>query len=290
MRLEDQIGLNERVLWSGTKDKKVSFWESIFNSMLPFAVLWSIIDFTFIGGAIGSMRNADVARGTYSFLVPFFLLHLMPVWMYLGGVLTSVRKAENTRYCITDQAVYIQSGILNTTVTRKEYSHFTALAVSQSFWDKRAGTGDVRITLDEIYYSGKHHRRHHRMHNIENIADYEAVFRLVQQYYNASKFNEAAAAVMQTGYPSYGNPPVTPYGYPQMQQYGNPQMQQYVNPQMQQYANPQAPQYGYPQPAAPEMAELVTPPAQDDFVDPTLAAFDFQNQNPDGDDSAGSGF
>lgn len=336
MRLENQIGADEHVLWSGTKDRKVSLWESVFNSMLPLALLWGCIDFSIIRGAVSAFRDADVSRMSLGFMVPFFLIHLMPVWMYLGGVISSVFRAKNTRYCITDKAVYVQSGVFETKIRRKEYPHFISLEVGQSFWDKRAGTGDVVIMLDEVYYTRKSHRRRNRTLSLANIPDYEAVFQLVQQYQNIYKYNEVARS-LNGGIPPFGNPPVPPFGYPQQPQYANPQVPQYGNPQQPQYANPQAQQYGnqqvpqygnpqalqygnpqapqygnpqaqqygnpqvqqygnpqvqpLPQPAVPEMAELVTPPAQDEFVDPTLAAFEFQKDDAfGGDDGSGSGF
>lgn len=243
MRLEDQIGPNEHIIWSGKKDKKVSFLESIFNSMLPFALFWGLIDLTFISAAVSAMRYetySDNGSMPAGFFLLFFALHLMPVWLYLGGVLTSVRKAKNTQYCVTDQAVYVQSGVFDTKVERRDYAQFVSLTIGQSFWDKRANTGDVRITLDEVYYTGKHHRRQNRMLNIENIADYQAVFQLVQQQRNAHQYNDTARG-MNMGYPNAGYPNA---GYPQ---YGSPQMPQYGSPQMPQYGNPQMPQYGNPQ-------------------------------------------
>ena len=269
MQLENQIGPGEQILWTGTKNKKVSFFEAIFNAMLPFALLWGLFDMMFVGAFVQADQMGDTGRRMTSFAVPFFLLHLMPVWIYLGGILTSVRRAQNTHYCVTDQAVYIQSGLFDTKVERKEYSHFTALTVGQSFWDKRADTGDVRITLDEIYYSGKHHTRHNRTFNIENIPDYEEVFRIVQQCQTAS-----AARQIQP----YMNPQQPQYGSPQVPQYGSPQVPQYGSPQVPQYGSPQAPQYNTPQAPA-EMPELVTPPP-DDFVDPTLEAFQSLEQDP----------
>lgn len=39
MTLREQIGKDERVIWEGSKSKKVSVLEGIFNPMLPFALI-----------------------------------------------------------------------------------------------------------------------------------------------------------------------------------------------------------------------------------------------------------
>ncbi|MBP5433538.1 PH domain-containing protein [Ruminococcus sp.] len=183
--LESQVGPNEHIIWSGTKNKKVSVMESIFNPLLPFAALWAIFDFGIIfmsSANSNSHSSTGIGKSMMGFLIPFFLLHLMPVWLYLGGVLTSAVRAKNTCYCVTDQAVYIQHGVFNTTTERITYQQVISVGTQQSFFDKRAYTGDVVLKLDEIVYSGKHRTPHQRNVKIENIADYEDLYQMIMQY------------------------------------------------------------------------------------------------------------
>ena len=87
--LELMIGKNETILWRGKPDKKCFLLESIFNPLLPFALIWALVDFGIIlGFRFGFGGVSEIAF----FLVPFFLLHLMPVWLYLGGIALSVKK------------------------------------------------------------------------------------------------------------------------------------------------------------------------------------------------------
>lgn len=184
MQLESQVGPNEHILWSGTKNKKVSVMEAIFNPMLPIAAIWGLIDFGFISMATGfsGSSSSGTGKGMLGFLIPFFLLHLMPVWLYLGGVLTSAVRAKNTYYCVTDQAVYVQHGVFNTTTERITYQQVISVGTQQSFFDKRAFTGDVVLKLDEIVYAGKSRTPHQRNIKIENISDYEYLYRTIMQY------------------------------------------------------------------------------------------------------------
>ncbi len=212
MLLESQVGPNEHILWSGTKNKKVSVMESIFNPMLPFALIWGLFDFGIIFMTTstthsGSHSNAN--KGLLGFMIPFFLLHLMPVWLYLGGVLTSAARAKNTNYCVTDQAIYIQSGVLNTTTERIAYQQVISVGTHQSFFDKRAFTGDVVLKLDEIVYAGKRRTPHQRDIKIENISDYEDLYRMIMQYQPsfATGMPQNAPRDMRSYMQQYGNPP-----------------------------------------------------------------------------------
>ena len=208
MQLESQVGPNERILWSGTKDKKVSVMEAIFNPMLPFAAIWGLFDFGFIYMAAGA-PSSGTGKGILGFLIPFFLLHLMPVWLYLGGVFTSSMRAKNTYYCVTDQAVYIQHGVFNTTTERITYQQVISVGTQQSFFDKRAFTGDVVLKLDEIVYAGKCRTPHQRDFKIENISDYEYLYQLIMQYQPsfATGMPQNAPRDMQAYMQQYDNPP-----------------------------------------------------------------------------------
>ena len=42
--LKAMVGNDENILWRGRPDKKCFILESIFNPMLPFALIWGILD------------------------------------------------------------------------------------------------------------------------------------------------------------------------------------------------------------------------------------------------------
>lgn len=183
MTLRNQISSNETIIWEGKKDVKVSILEGIFNPLLPFAIVWLLIDTGFIGvfmgGFVSSGTPALFTLGTAG----FFLIHLMPVWLYLFGVLTAGMKAKNTEYLITDRAIYIQTGVFKTVTEMKPFADLSHVTVSQGIFDKMCGTGDVITVCSHVSTTSEGGHSHGM--NIDNIKDYESVFRLVKEYQEA---------------------------------------------------------------------------------------------------------
>lgn len=177
MRITEQVGYNEHVVWEGRKAIGVSICEAIFNPMLPFAIIWAALDSMIFKSAFGSI-DTDMGK----FVLIFLLVHMMPVWMYLGGVLTSAFKAKNTQYAITDKAIYIQTGIFTTTVETKPFADMSHVSVRQGVFDKIFRTGDViSVCAHPSTTAYNSSRGHSHGMNIENIPDYEEVFRMVKQ-------------------------------------------------------------------------------------------------------------
>ena len=51
--LKQLVGNNEKIMYEGRPNKKCFLFESIFNPLLPFALIWAIIDFGIIGTVSG---------------------------------------------------------------------------------------------------------------------------------------------------------------------------------------------------------------------------------------------
>ena len=81
--LKSMVGMDETILYEGKPDKKCFIMESIFNPLLPIAIIWAFIDLGLMGFGMGSMPFI---------MLPFMLFHMMPVWIYLSGVIFSFRK------------------------------------------------------------------------------------------------------------------------------------------------------------------------------------------------------
>ena len=187
MKLRNQVGAGEQIIWEGRKGTKVSILEGIFNPMLIFAAIWLLFDMVFIIASFCSMFMAgeDFQGGNILYaggMVAFFLIHLMPVWLYLFGVLTAGLKAKHTEYLITDKGIYIQSGIFTTTTEMKPFADLSHVTVRQGVFDKMCGTGDVITVCNHVSATSNGHS--HGM-NIENITDYERVFNIVKEYQEA---------------------------------------------------------------------------------------------------------
>lgn len=166
------IGPNEEILYEGKPNKKCYIFESIFNPMLPIALLWGIIDFGVLGGA---MLGGGVGNASF-FIIPFMLIHLMPVWIYLGGVLFSSVKYRNTAYIVTDRAIYVSSGIFTRNVNAKPFAELSHINLHRGIFDQMFNVGDIIATTDQFTEKGKSVTI-----NISSISNYIEVYNLVKK-------------------------------------------------------------------------------------------------------------
>lgn len=165
--LKSMVGSNETILYEGKPDKKCFIFESIFNPLLPVAIIWAIFDTGFLGIAIGSMNFV---------LIPFMLFHLMPVWIYLAGVLFSLRRYKNTCYIVTDHAVYISSGVFTMNLETKTFAELSRVNLHRGIFDQMFHVGDVQLTTNQFTRKGMP-----AIMGINSIADYTEVFQLVKK-------------------------------------------------------------------------------------------------------------
>lgn len=170
--LKNLIGENETVFYEGKPDKKCFIAESIFNKMLPFALVWAIFDFGFIGTAF----SADNAGEMSFFMIPFFALHLMPVWIYLGGAVSSFIRYRNTYFIVTDRAIYVSGGVLSKTFKSKPFAEMSHIDLHRGIFDQLFGVGDVIATSGQ--FSNKNGSA---AIEISSIANYSEVFNLVKK-------------------------------------------------------------------------------------------------------------
>lgn len=174
--LEAMVGMNESILWRGKPDKKCFILESIFNPMLPFALIWAIIDLAVVGFTFSA------SGGMLMFILPFMLLHLMPVWIYIGGVIMSFRKHRNTEYIITDKGIYVSGGIFAYKYEMKPFTDLSHINIHRGIFDQWLGVGDVVTVCSHTGYSSSSSHSHssHGL-TICDIPDYQQVFAMVKQ-------------------------------------------------------------------------------------------------------------
>ena len=167
--LRSMVGYDETVLYEGKPDKKCFIMESIFNPLLPIAIIWGVIDLGFLGAGMG-------AGGMQFFIIPFMLLHMMPVWIYLSGVIFSFRKYKNTYYIVTDHAVYVSSGVFTMNLEAKTFAELSRVNLHRGVFDQMFHVGDVRITTNQFTKKNMP-----ATININSISNYSEVFRLVKK-------------------------------------------------------------------------------------------------------------
>ena len=166
------VGPDERILYEGKPNKKCYIFESIFNPLLPFALIWAIIDF----GIIGATFFAEGAKNMLFFIIPFMLLHLMPVWIYLGGILFTVRRYKNTAYIVTDRAIYVSSGLFTRTINTKPFAELSHIDLHRGIFDQMFNVGDIIATSNQLTTNGKS-----TSISISSISDYIEVYNMVKK-------------------------------------------------------------------------------------------------------------
>ncbi len=165
--LKSMVGTDETVLYEGKPDKKCFIFESIFNPLLPVAIIWAILDFGILGSAMGDMQFI---------MIPFMLFHLMPVWIYLGGVIFSFRRYKNTYYIVTDHAVYVSSGIFTMNLEAKTFAELSRVNLHRGIFDQFFNVGDIRITTNQFT-----RKNTPALLNISSIANYTQVYQLIKK-------------------------------------------------------------------------------------------------------------
>lgn len=173
--LETMIGRDETVLWRGRPDKKCFILESIFNPLLPFALIWAVVDSTFIG--FFSLGGAP--EELLMFIIPFFALHLMPVWLYLGGIFLSFRKYKHTAYIVTDKGIYVSGGTFACHYEMKPFTDLSHINIHRGIFDQWLGVGDVVTVCGHSGYNSRDSHSSHGM-TICDIPDYQKVFTMIK--------------------------------------------------------------------------------------------------------------
>ena len=172
------VGDDEKIIYAGKPNKKCFIFESIFNPLLPFALIWGIIDF----GVIGFSMTSKDEKAVF-FLVPFMLLHLMPVWIYLGGALLSFRRYQNTSYIVTDKAIYASGGVFSRHYNTKPFAELSHVDLHRGIFDQWFGVGDIVTTSAQANPATMNGRRTSTNAgiSIDSISNYMEVYNIVKK-------------------------------------------------------------------------------------------------------------
>lgn len=166
------VGSNEKILYEGKPNKKCYIFESIFNPLLPFALLWAIIDLSILGGTFLSKNSSNI----YFFIIPFMLLHMMPVWIYLGGVIFTARRYKNTAYIVTDRAIYVSGGLFTQNINVKPFAELSHINLHRGIFDQMFNVGDIVATSNQLSQNGKNITI-----SISSISNYIDVYNMVKK-------------------------------------------------------------------------------------------------------------
>ena len=165
--LKLMVGEDETVLYEGKPDKRCFIFESIFNPLLPIAIIWAVIDLGLLGLGTGNFQPV---------MTPFILFHMMPVWIYLSGVIFSFRKYKNTYYIVTDHAVYISSGIFTMNLAAKTFAELSRVNLHRGVFDQMFHVGDIQITTNQLTKKNMP-----ALLCINSISNYAEVYQIVKK-------------------------------------------------------------------------------------------------------------
>ena len=182
--LYGMIGKDERILWKGKPNFRCFILESIFNPLLPFALIWGLIDFSIIGAFIWGFPSSEQSGFGGYVIIPFllfFFIHLMPVWIYLAGVGFSFRKYRYTEFIVTDKGVYTSGGIFSQTYEHKPFAELSHVNIHRGIIDQIIGVGDVVLTSNQDGYNTREAHSLFRGITICDISNYTQVYQLVKK-------------------------------------------------------------------------------------------------------------
>mgnify|MGYP006363400611 CR=1 FL=1 len=65
--LKALVGSNEKIMYEGRPNKKCFLFESFFNPLLPFALIWGIVDIAILGTVFAQDESSEML----GFIIPF---------------------------------------------------------------------------------------------------------------------------------------------------------------------------------------------------------------------------
>lgn len=164
------LAAGEAILWRG-KPKKSAFIAGRSLTLMPFAVIWLVLD-------LGLISNVFGGGDMLWFMIPFFALHLMPVWIWLGSTLTAGKRWKNTMYYVTNRRIIIQSGFLAVNERSLFYKDMANAQLHIGLVDKIFGTGS--IVLDNGYYDYRR-RKNYPGNKLEHLEDAQNAYNRIQK-------------------------------------------------------------------------------------------------------------
>lgn len=131
----------ENILWKGEPDKFCYIWRSV-GKLVPFALLWLLID----GSFISMIFSSEVPSQMIWFLIGFFALHLIPVWICVGKLITANLEYKNIVYAVTDKRVIVRNGFAGLDFENVNYTDIDSIRANVSIIEKIRNVGTLYIS------------------------------------------------------------------------------------------------------------------------------------------------
>jgi hypothetical protein len=144
--MEGQLMPGEIIIWRG-RPKKSAFVLNSSIKMAPFAIIWLLIDCSFIVPMLGVGSAFGIGR-MLGFMIPFFAIHLMPVWIWLYNMLTACGRWKNTEYAVTDKRIILCNGLVGYEFQSIYYKDIAHVTMHVGAIDRFCGVGDISVLLN----------------------------------------------------------------------------------------------------------------------------------------------
>ena len=164
----------EQILYKCKPNKKGFILNSA-STIFPFALLWILMDVTFI--ILLALNWDKIPPVSIGFLIMFFVFHLTPVWIWLAGILTASRRYKKTIYVLTNKRIILRQGFIGAEYKTINYSEINEISLKITFIDKLLHTGDIYFNMKNQKFSS------YCFLDIDNPQEtYKLVQRYVQDY------------------------------------------------------------------------------------------------------------
>ena len=176
--LEQLVGKDEKILWSGAPKRSAYLWRSFVNLLLPIALVWCCIDIPLFIATVVNPETGEEGPGV--FLIPFLLLHMTPVWLYLFTAFFSFARLKNTGYIVTDRSVYVSGGVFALNTQVKPLAKLSTVTISRGLIDKRCKVGSVVLNDNTTANATRANGYGANSQVLMYLEDYEKVFELIR--------------------------------------------------------------------------------------------------------------
>ena len=191
-QLHNMVGENERILWSGRPNFKCFIWKSVFNPVLPFALVCGTVALYQPISLIGAGQEQGILNGPLSFsgalllTFPIVLFLSIPVWIYLGKIFFDFLNYRNIAFLVSDKGFYSSRGIFSLDFNHKPFMEMAHVNLYRSFMDRMLGVGNVIFTLPlsqirQALQQDKNYSKSRSKLSIYDIPDYQQVYNLVKE-------------------------------------------------------------------------------------------------------------
>jgi len=146
--IEDVLGVDEHILWREKPNKKAYIWSKVLV-MMPFALIWLLIDGGVLLGMLVGGGFAEIGVGPTLIMLVFMLFHMTPVWIWLGGIIKGVKEHKNIEYAFTEKRIIVRRGLIGIDFKNIYYTDVQSVNLRVGIIDRILHVGDVYIKANQ---------------------------------------------------------------------------------------------------------------------------------------------